>query len=314
MKILKHIRSSYVITLGVLLTALSAIAASTLLYQTSAVNSFKLFLDDNGTRRIVRTDHTYDVFRKYNGTDEELFLVSSAKTVTQYLDAEGQGGQISWSVRKGPKLEKVVWGKAEQGTELNVHEEFPILVTGLGGCCAEMTGYRLYDLENGKLLMSFNDFAWDEKVTQPYSLQVPNSTLRPRYLGVLSQDSTRDKDFVAPQPGKSAAVLLKYAVETQKQKIQVDMEVAAGFAVSVLDVALEADPSVPNSDKIEIRDNQVTLWNIDGSKDPSQISGVILKITLDGGFGEKIIKIPVKTDKFDLNSAEIPTGVAVYAI
>lgn len=314
MKILKHIQSPKVFFSIIFLFVLSAAAASQLLYQTSGVNSFKLFLDDNGTRRAVRTSHSFDLFRKFlPAGGEELFLVSSNKTVTTYLDAEGTGGQVSWSVRKGPKLEKVLWGKTEQATDLFVHEEFPVLVTALAGCCAEMTGYRLYDLETGKLIMSFNDFAWEEKVTQPFSLEIPNSDLRPRFIGLISQDSTRDRDFVAPAPGKQAALLIKYAVETQKQRLQIDMEIAAGSGISVLDVSWEPDTTVPDSDKIEFRGNKITLWNIDGVKDPAQISGVILKITIDAGMGEKTVKIPVKGDKFDLSAAEIPDGVSINA-
>ncbi len=82
------------------------------------------------------------------------------------------------------------------------------------------------------------------------------------------------------------------------------MEVAQGWGISVLEFALEKDPAIPNSDKIEINDNSLTLWNIDKSNDPSQISGVLLKIVLNAGNGDKLVKIPVRNDQFDLSSAK----------
>ncbi|WP_415063683.1 hypothetical protein [Bdellovibrio sp.] len=309
-------RTSKTITFIIVLSCLAALAsASQLLYESSGISNFKLVQSTEGSRTITKTSQDYEVFRNYTEPGgEELYLVSSAKTVTQYLDAEGITGGVSWSVRKGPRLENVLWGKSEQATELNVHGVQPVLVSGLGGCCAEMTGYRLFDIPSGRLLMSFNDFSWREKVTQPFSLEVPNSTLAFRYIGAISQDSTRDRDFVDPTPGKQAALLLKYANESLKQKIQVDMEVETGYGVSVLEFKLEKDPTAPNSDKVEIQDNQVRLWNIDGATNPSQISGVLLKVVLDAGKGEKILKIPVKNDQLDLNQAIIPSGVTIHPI
>ncbi|WP_413942636.1 hypothetical protein [Bdellovibrio sp. HCB-162] len=316
MKTKKFLRTSKALTFFIVLSAIAALAAAgELLYESSGVSSFKLVKNPEGARTMTMTSQDYDVYRKYTQQGgEELFLVSSAKTVDQFLDAEGIAGNISWSVRKGPRLETVLWGKTEQATELNVHGSQPVVVSGLGGCCAEMTGYRLFDIESGRLLMSFNDFSYHEKVVQPFSLEVPNSDLRIRYIGVISQDSTRDRDFVAPDAGKEAAILIKYANEALKQKLQVDMDVAKGYAVSVMEVKLEKDPSVPGSGKIEIQDDQVRLWNIDGATSPSAISGVLLKIVLDGGKGTKTLKIPVKNDQFDLNSAQIPLGVSVHPI
>lgn len=314
MKTKKLILTSKAITLFIVLSAIAALAASSeLLYESSGISSFKLTKVSEGFRTVTKTSQDYEIFRKYTEqSGEELFLVGSSKTVQQYLDAEGISGNISWSVRKGPRLERVLWGKTEQATELNVHGIQPVLVSGLSGCCVEMTGYRLFDIETGRILMSFNDFFGRDKVIQPFSLEIPNSPLRFRYIGVLSQDSTRDRDFVAPEVGKQPAVLVKYANETLKQRLQVDMEMANGFGIGILEVKIEKDPSVPNSDKVEIQDEQVRLWNIDGATSPGAVTGVLLKIVLDAGKGQKTLKIPVKNDQFDLTSAEIPAGVAIH--
>ncbi|WII71099.1 hypothetical protein QJS83_11565 [Bdellovibrio sp. 22V] len=316
MKTIRIIKTSKVLSLFIILSVIAAMAGGAeLLYEASGTASFKLFKDANGIRSTLTTSQNYDLYRDYTEVDgEQLYLVSSHKSVQTYLDAEGLTGTISWTVRKGAQLQNVLWGKTETATELNVHGNKPVLVTGLGGCCAAMTGYRLYDIENGRLLMSFNDFSFREKVTQPFSLEVPNSSLKTRWVGVLSGDSTRDRDFETPQTGKTATLLVKYASNVLKQKLQIDMEVEKGWAPSVLEVKMEKDPSIANSDKIEIHDEQVTLWNIDGSTNPAEISGVILKITLNGGKGDKIVKIPVKGDQLDVDHAVVPAGVDLYPI
>lgn len=299
------------------MTAMVALAVKDhLLYQGSGVTKFQLFEDAQGQRTTVQTRQNYQMHRRFTQTGgDELFLVTSNQVLRQYLDAEGSSGSISWSVRKGPHLGTVLWGRTESATELNVHEMKSVVVSGLGGCCAEMTGYRLFDLDNGRLLMSFNNFSEDNgKVVQPFSLEVPNSPLRARYIGVLSGDSTRDRDFVDPTEGKQPVLLVKYSVENLKQKIQLDMAVADGYAPSVLSVSLEKDPSVVNSDKVEIRDLQATLWNIDGATLGKAITGVLLRIVVSAGNGEKLIQIPVKNDEFDLSAAQVPEGVSLQPI
>ncbi|KHD88746.1 MAG: hypothetical protein OM95_06310 [Bdellovibrio sp. ArHS] len=310
-------RLSKAVTLLIVLSALAAMAASSeLLYEVSGPASFKLYKDAKSElRSTLIQSQDFELSRQYTSDGgEKLFLVNIKKTVQRYLDAEGIVGTSSWNVRTGDKLQTPLWQRTESATEVNVHPEQPVLVSGLGGCCAEMTGYRLFNIATGRLIMSFNDLQWKEKVTQPFSLSVPNSSLAYRYIGAITQDSTRDRDFVAPAPGKKAALLIKYANEALKQKIQVDMETAAGYGISVMEFSLEKDPTVPDSDKVEILEDQVTLWNIDGATSPSAISGVRLKIVLDAGLGQKTIKIPVKNDELDLNSVFVPAGVELHSI
>lgn len=308
-------RLSKGISLLIILSALAAVAATTVLYQTTATSSFKLTEDAEGGRSVTKTVQNYEIFRSFDDSKgENLYLINSKIKTIQNLMHDGVQGQVSWSVRKGDALETALWNRTEVATELNLHFQLPVLVSGLGGCCAEMTGYRMFDIETGRLLMSFNDFNYRAKVVQPFSLEIPNSQLPVRYIGLISQDSTRDRDFISPAPGKQAVLIVKYAVDKLKQKIQIDMPVADGYAASVLEVKLEADPAVPGSNTIEFRDDSATLWNIDGSENPNQISGVILKIVIDAGLGQKTIKIPVKNDQLDLNSAQLPGGISVQPI
>ncbi|KYG63864.1 hypothetical protein AZI86_13680 [Bdellovibrio bacteriovorus] len=319
MKNIKISRISKAISLFIVLSALAALAATTsnILYQKKGVSEF-IFQDDPGGngRTIEKLINDFDVRRHYIAStgDEELYLISSKKKITDFFDAEGVDGHITWEVRRGERFETKLWGKTEQATELNVHWAYPMMVTGLQGCCAELTGYRMYDLRDGKFLMSFNDFSYDgTTITQPYSLSIPNSNLSPRFIGVTSQDSKRDRDFAPPPAGKEAAALIMYANENLKQKVQVDMTVAPGYGISVMEVKLEADPAAPNSDKIELRDREATLWNIDGSNNPAEVQGVQLKIVLNAGEGDKTLIIPVKNDQLDLSKASLPIGVSINA-
>lgn len=87
-----------------------------------------------------------------------------------------------------------------------------------------------------------------------------------------------------------------------------------GYAPSALEFKLETDPAVPASGSIEIHDDQVQLWNIDGTSDPTQIGGVLLKIVLDAGLGTKTLRIPVRADQLNMSLAVIPAGVTLRSI
>lgn len=316
MKKANKLKTSKILTFLIVMTALAAMATTGhLLYESSGASKFQLFKDPQGAHSVVQTSQEYQTHVRYSEiAGPEFYLVGSQKTLRYHLDAEGVAGVISWSVRKGEDFSKKLWARSESATSLDVNANLPVVVSGLSGCCAEKTGYRLFDLESGRLLLSFNDFLLREKVVQPFVLSVPNSSLAARYIGVITQDSTRDLDFEAAMPGKEAVVLIKYAAEILKQKIQLDMEVAPGFAPSVLEVSLTQDPSVIDSAKIEIVDGQATLWNVDGATNASAITGVYLKLVLDAGYGAKTVKIPVKNDQFDLARAELPQGVVTHSI
>ena len=315
-KLFSITKTSKVLTFFIVMTAIAAMAAAGhLLYESSGTSKFQLFKDPQGTHSVVQTSQDYRTHVKYTETGgSEFYLVGSQKTLRYYLDADGVTGSISWSVRKGEDFSTKLWAKTEAATVLNVNNNLPVVVSGLSGCCAEMTGYRLFDLDSGKLIMSFNDFLMRETVVQPYVVRIPNSSLGVRYIGVIAKDSTRDLDFVDATPGKESVLLIKYATDTLKQKIQLDMDVASGYAPSVLEVSLEKDPSVADSAKIEIHDGEASLWNIDGATSANTITGVYLKLVVDAGNGAKTVKIPVKNDQFDLTAAEVPQGVVIHPI
>lgn len=310
----KIIRTGKALTLFIVLVAVAAMAAVEVIYETSGTSRFSL-TKENNIRKVTTTSQDYLYYEAYqeNGSIDQ-YLVTNQNVRSYFLDAEGIEGSNAWSVRTGPKLGKVLWTKSENSTMMNLNQNHGFVVTGLEGCCAAMTGYRAYEIETGKLLMSFNNFSEDETVTQPWTLEIPNSTLRYRLLGLISADSTRDLDFVAPASGYNNVAILKYGNPYLRQKLQVDMKLAPDYAPSILEVVVEADPASPGSEKIEFNGSQITMWNIDGTMNPNDISGLVLKVTVDGGLGTQVIEIPVRQDKLDLNKAVIPEGIQIRSL
>lgn len=297
--------------LAFLLVPALAGAAGTyrLLYSAQGTSSFELF-ENEGGRSVVKRTQDYEIYRRYSEQrGEEEFLVGSARRLEFLLNQDGVKGEISWSVRGGPEFSRQLWGKSEVATELNVHEGLPVLVTGLAGCCGAMTGYRLYEIESGKQLMAFNDFSFRGQVTQPYSIEIPNSRLGTRWLGVLSADSTRDFKVQPGSPQTTPALLLSYYGGKGLQMLQVNVPKKPGYGVSVLYAGIEKDPQVKGSNKIEIIDNQIVMWNIDGETSASKISGLILRVDMDWGDGGYSLKLPIREDQLVIPKTRAPLQI-----
>ncbi|MNK08029.1 hypothetical protein D3C87_259520 [compost metagenome] len=310
----KIIRTGKALTFLIVLAAVAALAAAEIIYETSGTARFKLS-KEGGVRKTTTTSQEYLLYRAF-GDDggDQLYLTSAQRTRSYFLDAEGVEGATSWTVRTGPKLNKVLWSKTENSTTLELNENLGALVSGLEGCCASVTGYRLYEIETGKLLMSFNDYSFDRSSAQPFSLEVPNSPLKYRFIGILGADSTRDIDFVTPVAGHESVALVKYGNPYLRQKLQVDMKMAPGYGPSILEVSIEKDPGVPNSDKIEIDGRQAKLWNIDGSGNANDVAGVVLKFSVNAGYGTQEVIIPIRQDRLALDKATIPEGIQIRSI
>ncbi|MDG0816553.1 hypothetical protein [Bdellovibrio svalbardensis] len=299
---------------GALLLSLTAVAAETIYYQTSGLSNFKYYTNSDGQKIAEKTIQNYDVVHSY-GDPGQLYLVDSQLNRQEYINVDGVSGSLKWKVRSGADFGNVLYEKSEVATDYGFSDLGPLMLTALDGCCASVSGYRLYDVPTGKLIISFNDFTDSEVVRHPFTLDIPNSKLGYRFIGVISGDSTRDLDFVPPESGYTNTLLLKYASRAAfLQRIQVDMQVADGYAPSILEAKLEADPTVVNSDKIEFRDGIASMWNIDGAASPSAIEGVQLRIVVNGGEDDKVIIIPVVNDRLNLEKAQIPSGVKIHTL
>ncbi len=301
------------LTLFIVLSALAAVAAGSVsFYNSSGSSSFQYFANGSGALEIRTVHQKYDLHRSYEKGEDRLYLVESQSSIEYLLDAEGVKGQLSWAVRTGAKLETPLWSRTEDATSLEINHDFGLLVSGLAGCCGEMPGYRVFDIKSGQFIMAFNSFQDSEIVRNPFVLSIPNSEVSPRLIGLLSADSIRDSSFVTPPNGMVNVATLKYASKSDLfQTVQIDMQASAGFAPSILEVQLLPDPRVPESNRIEFRQNAALLWNIDSQTDIRLIKGVLLKIVLNGGQGDKVIVIPVTRDRLNLKKAVVPSGVSL---
>lgn len=298
------------------LTAVTAFAAAEIIYQTSGLSEFKFFKNSDDQRWVSSTQSNYDLYTDYEEGENAHYLLESQVTRSYSLDAEGVVGTSSWKVRGGDRLQSVLWSRSENVSKVELVRDWAFVASSLEGCCAEMDGVRAFDIKTGRLILSFNDMTPGDNQTLPFITAVPNSDLSPRFIGLITLDSTRDQDFQAPYTGMANALLVKYAAQDGSvyQKLQVDTVVGAGWGVSVLDAHWEKDPSITGSDKIEITDGIAHYWNLDGITDPQKIEGLLLVLTVNAGNGDKIIKIPVRKDRFSLSAAQIPSQVHIRAL
>lgn len=301
------------LTLLIVLSALAAVAAGSVsYYESTGASSFHYFINQTGSSEIHTVHQKYDLYRSYENGEDRLYLIQSQSSIAYELEAEGVRGQLKWDVRTGTKLENSLWNRTEEATSLEINHDFGLVVSGLAGCCGQIAGYRVFDIKSGKFIMAFNNFKDAEVVRNPFVLSVPNSDLSPRLIGLVSVDSTRDLEFETAPSGMVNVGVLKYASKTDLfQSVQIDMDTSAGFAPSILEVQLLPDPRVPESDRIEFRQDTALLWNLDSQTDPRLISGVVLKVVLNGGQGDKVIIIPVTRDRLNIKKAVIPRGVSL---
>jgi hypothetical protein len=300
-----------------LITAVAAVALASqhAYFQTAGTSAFGYVIDFNNLRKVNKSIQDYNLLVGYNpDSTQSLYLVDSRLKRAYSLDVDGLTGNLKVETRTGSNLQTVLWKKEEPATYLNVDEEFLLVTTGQEQCCGAMTGYRIYDVKSGYLILSFNSLSQNPVVRHPFVLDIPNSQMPQRYIGVISGDSTRDTDFIAPTPGMVKTALVKMGIVGQfYQRLQIDMQVTDGFAPSVLSVTMEKNPGVPGSDSIEFANDVATLWNIDAGTDPTKVEGVQIKIVLNGGSGEKIVIIPVIQDRLSLDQATVPAGVSLRA-
>ncbi|WP_413581482.1 hypothetical protein [Bdellovibrio sp. HCB288] len=312
---LKVTRLKWVVFVALAVTSVS-FAAVQIFFQTAGTSAFGYVTDLNNLRQVRKAIQNYEMLVRYNqDSTQSLFLVDSRLKTNYSLDQDGIFGELKMEVVTGENLKTPAWKKTEEATLINYDHEFGLVTTGLSQCCGAATGYRIYDVATGYLIISFNSFSENPQVQHPFVLDVPNSTLPQRYIGVIGTDSTRDQDFVSPDAGKMKAALVKMGIVSKfYQRLQIDMAVAEGFGVSVLSVEMEKNPNLAGSDKIEISRDIATLWNIDGGSEPSGVEGVQIKIILNGGQGDKTVIIPVLKDRLSVDQATVPEGVSLRSL
>ncbi len=313
MKLVKMNRRQVYLSIPVtiLAIAISAMAANQIFYKTQATSELTLFKNEQGLFSVQTKSPKFQVATRYteSGTRPFAVIESTISNSFSYF-AEGIQGQVSIKVHGGDLLKNTLWSKTEDATDSHYEEEIDSVVTTLAGCCGAIDSHRAYDLESGKLLISYqstNESSWTNRL--PLILDIPNSKLAKRLIGVITMDSTRDTDFVSPLAGMKAAALIKYRSKGSGfQKVQIDTLVAPNFGVSTVVklVTFGQQEKMP-----EIRDGKATLWNADGATKASDVGGVALEITIDAGLGEKTMILPIIEDKLDVSSTMAPQGLAI---
>jgi hypothetical protein len=313
----RSIRISPVAALASVLFATAAAWGLANYYKAQSLAEITIVKADSGYQITTKLPH-FEMISDYSAmTDEgpQLFLLESKTTKSYATFAEGINGSVTWKVRTGDQLKSVLWTMTETATEISYVDDIRSVVTRLGGCCSAMDTLRAYDLVTGKLLISYNDLnsvspgAAPYARNRPFMIEVPNSKLAPRMIGVITSDSTRDTDFEAPTPGYTAVALIKYnSLDGGYQKLQVETQMAENYGASVsAQLVLQGEAL----NRGELRDGKVTLWHRDGAKDKNLIDGVALELEVNNGTADLIGVVPVLKDGFSLPAATLPNGLIV---
>lgn len=313
----RSLRISPVIALVGVLTVAGAAWSLSDYYKAQSLAEVTVMKDTNGYQ-ITTKKPNFEIISDYtNMTDAgpKLFLLESVATQSFATFLDGVDGSISWKVRTGDQLKTVLWSLTEKATAISYVDDIRSVVTRLSGCCSAVDTLRAYDLNSGKLLISYNDLDLISAGSAPYAqdrpfmLEVPNSKLAPRMIGVITGDSTRDTDFEAPTAGYTAVALIKYnSREGGYQKLQVETQMAENSGASVSARLVLQGEGLSRS---EIRDGKATLWHRDGTTDKNLIDGVGLEIQVHNGNAELTGVIPVIKDGFSVGSAVLPNGLIV---
>lgn len=294
--------------------ALTAVAASTVFFKGQSPAELAITRDEQGHFAIRSREPSYTVIRKYVGDGNvTLSLLETVLTRNYVTHLDGETGEVSLRMRVGNQLKTIAWEKKDAATSSNYEEEIDAVVTTLGGCCGAMDSHRAYDAQTGKLLLSYSEgIPYNRRYNLPYILEIPNSRLAPRLIGVITPDATRDADFVTPTNGMEAAALVKYTSRDGGfHKLQVDVKTQSNYGISVVSELVLA---YQGEHAPEIREGRATLWNADKATDASLIGGVALKLTVSAGLGDLTILIPVRADRLDLDGAVVPAGAVLRAL
>ena len=180
------------------------------------------------------------------------------------------------------------------------------VITVNWGCCSERDGSRAYNTFTGQFLLSFTNFC--KQGHRPFVIEVPNTQIPERLLGILIGDSTRD--FPAREasdhfPQMVPVAQISYASQTQGliDKVLVSIEHTQPYYYGYVgDIQFKTlKPSTRNEFQNET--GRFTLWDQDGVKNEKvALNGLNIEFTY---FFEPnvTVTIPIKNDRLDIASA-----------
>lgn len=286
-------------------------------YKAQALTEISVLQNDRGGLEITSKMPAFQVIRVFSATETSPthYLMESMTTQKTYTDLDGMDGSLSWKIRGGNKFQNVLWSLSEKATSITYSDDLQMVVTRLTGCCGAVDTLRAYDLTSGKMILSYNDLEMTdyENVHQswsrPFTLEIPNSPMALRLIGLITQDSTRDADFEPATAGYTAVALLKYnSRDGGYQKLQIETQMAENYGASVQAKLIAYGEG---TGRAEIREGRATLWHRDGANSKTLVDGVAIQLLINNGTADLQATVPVVQDTLHLPSASIPAGLII---
>jgi hypothetical protein len=170
-------------------------------------------------------------------------------------------------------------------------------VTTLYGCCGSLDADTYYSLVNGKKMIAANG--------EIALLEVPNSRGLIRLAGVETPwSATQDPMFLEQRDLLGIITYASHEGTIERVALRIGGDDFESMADSLM--ALPELVWVPHSGEAAAR--ELTLWSLDGERDPSHLTGVSLRVTYTP---EAWVEIPVVADRLDLASAKLAPNLAV---
>lgn len=223
-------------------------------------------------------------------SDEALLfpkIILIAENNTEYISMsmEGEKGTIELTARsETDNFRKPIWKKKIEANQVEYNNDY--LCATEFGCCAAEPGKMLFRYNDGKKLMDLS--------SELAIVSIPNTHLQ-RYIGILSREAA------LPQPefdsDNTYAGLLTYMdpVSLKRQQIVFEYDSVAMTEVWFDSISFTPD-SARDRNNYQTK-NELRLWSADAKKDPNEIGGFTINITIEWGKEPLTIHIPVVNDK-----------------
>jgi hypothetical protein len=201
----------------------------------------------------------------------------------------GAGGTLTpaW------KIEAV----AEEGSTAYLGAFGEAYVTTLYGCCGALDANTYYSLVNGRKMLATNGAL--------ALLEIPNSRGLIRLAGVETPwSATQDPIFLDQRDLLGVITYASHDGTIERVALRIGGDDFESMADSLM--ALPELVWVPHSGEEAAR--ELTLWSLDGERDPSNLTGVSLRVTYTQ---EAWVEIPVVADRLDLASAKLAPNLTL---
>lgn len=287
--------------------ALTAFAAG---FQFRESDSSSVDIRQNSEGQVVETTRTtsYELVRQFESDSLVTTLIKKVVETTAIEGLDGSDGKLTLTARRtqAKPYDKLIFTLQESAHDAAYMGE-GLLLTWLHGCCDSATTYRAYNLNTGKLVITYDDHTGESagSYTTPFLVEVPNTNGLRRFVGILNSSATRDFK-PAERDGRQKTATLHYAgpngaIEAYDIYLKVPQNYGANAVARIVDL----------SGKGEVYGNRITLWGSDGVTDPAKaLNGFGIEITL---WAEKETKItlPFGGDRVNLEGITLPEEVRV---